>query len=626
MLRRTALSALTGLAVVLFGSVFSGLAQAAPVLRKTADVRGDILVIGNTMGWDCGAGNTPPAGSTVTCTGVLDADTAPDLYWRDNDASATRLATDARTSATLTLPSGATVAYARLYWSAILAGTALAEPPADTNVTFDRDGGFSTVVTADASKTLTTTGPGSPALKYVVYQSTADVTALVRSNGSGGYRASDIDSIVLNGVATDTAYSAWTLIVVFDAPGATYHHVQLFDGLDLVDPSTSVSVTASGFKIPATGTFTAKAGAWVYDGDLGETGDRFTFKGTNLTNASNPAANFWNSSRTLLGAPVSGLVPNLSGVAGIMGGLDLDVADVAPLLAADDTTATVGASTTADLFWIGGITTSVQSASPDLAVTKTLSDLHGGAIIPGDVLEFTITATNAGDDDAIATVLSDVLPAGLDYQAGTISIATGAGAGAKTDATGDDQGEFVAGTRTVTVRVGAGATSTLGGTLAPSASTSVKFRVVVSGAPRSASNQATITAGGALGAPSTGFLSDGDPGTAGAQATTFTVAECDASGGCVSPKVCVLATNTCVTPGGDAGSDADAGGDTAIADTGAGDASADGGGDAGGDAGDGAAADVGDGGAEDGGSDTALDASSRPARSRRRQRGRAPIL
>ena len=53
--------------------------------------------------------------------------------------------------------------------------------------------------------------------------------------------------------------------------------------------------------------------------------------------------------------------------------------------------------------------------------SKTVIDLNGGSVRPGDVLEYTVTMTNTGQDDSTATVLRDTLPANVTYVAGSLS-------------------------------------------------------------------------------------------------------------------------------------------------------------------------------------------------------------
>lgn len=508
-------------------------ASAAPALRKSIDLRGDITAIGASMGWDCGQGNMPPAGASVTCTGVLESDNAPDLYWLDNVATATLDARAAATSATLSLPAGATVTYAALYWSGLKDNVATPLLP-DPQVTISRPGGASLVVNAEASAGLAATGPGSPVVPYIVYQSTADITSFVQTNGAGEYRVTGLDGIALNGVAAETAYSAWTLVVAYSLPDAPYRRVSVFDGLDLVTSTTPATFATTGFKVPTTARGTLLV--WAYDGDHAVTTDSITFKGTALSNATNPATDFFNSSRTAFGAAVAGATPAVSGAPGTMAGYDLDRLDVGALLAAGDTTATVTLNgSTAEEFWFGGAATSISSIEPNITATKTFTDVNGGSVVAGDVLEFTLTAKNEGDDDATGVTITDALPAGLTYVPGSLKLGTTA----LTDVAADDAGEVVG--TTVTVRVGE---------LAIGASATVTFRATVTGSG-TVVNQGVVRAAGKSGAPPMDYPTDGDPVTPGRQGT-----------------------NIVVTPSDDAGLDGGAG-DTGGGDTAVGDASVD---------------------------------------------------
>ena len=76
-----------------------------------------------------------------------------------------------------------------------------------------------------------------------------------------------------------------------------------------------------------------------------------------------------------------------------------------------------------------------------------------------------------------------------------MSIVSGANAGAKTDAVGNDQGEFNAAGNVVTFRLGTGATATAAAYFADQA-TAVSFKVKINAtdAPGfTVSNQATVT-------------------------------------------------------------------------------------------------------------------------------------
>jgi hypothetical protein len=85
-----------------------------------------------------------------------------------------------------------------------------------------------------------------------------------------------------------------------------------------------------------------------------------------------------------------------------------------------------------------------------------------------------------GDDAAQPVVLTDPLPSAVTYVPGSLQITAGANAGPLTDASGDDQGEYTAGgAPKVTVRLGTGATSAVGGNVLPTESFAVHIKRVL---------------------------------------------------------------------------------------------------------------------------------------------------
>ncbi len=75
--------------------------------------------------------------------------------------------------------------------------------------------------------------------------------------------------------------------------------------------------------------------------------DGISYKGNVLSNALNPADNFFNGTRSNLGAPVSnaGDLPRLTGGINSNPGLDIDVVDVTPFLSPGDSSTQVNAFT-----------------------------------------------------------------------------------------------------------------------------------------------------------------------------------------------------------------------------------------------------------------------------------------
>ena len=531
---------------VALGSVFTSVvallatstsALAAPTLRVQVDQRGDFLVIGNTLGHECATNVTVPAPivGTVGACGNNTGDTSPDVYWRSQDPMASQATAStaitpaaARSTAQLNIPAGASVTHAFLYFA-----SSRATP--DTSVTLDRPGGFSQTITAGQTFANTFVG-GNP-----INQSVTDITNIIQTNGSGAYRLSDLDSNDWRNSTGSNHVGAWSIVIFYSRPADPLRNLALFDGLDVVGNGQQQNATLSGFLVPNAG-FDGKLGVITYEGDASGTGDALSFNGTTLTDAGNPANNFFNSSRTFLGAPVTtvGDLPQLTGAAFTMAGLDLDVVNVTPQLTAGQTSAMIQASSNSETFALGAFITSISTFLPDFTTsTKTATDLNGGSLVAGDTVEFAITVINTGNDASINTIMSDPLPLGLTYVPGTISIDMNG----RTDATGDDTAEYTAGNRTITARVGTGATAASGGSLPINGSSIVRFRATIdAGTAGTLLNQAIISGGGLLGGPNSTWPtgSPSGPGTP----TEVPVDECLVNADCPATEpVCNTTPN-----------------------------------------------------------------------------------
>ena len=543
--------------IALSAACGASLVHAAPVLRKQIDQRGDFVLFGNTTGFECAndAGVPAPVLGTINCPGGQGGairDTAPDVFWRSDDpalgqatASQTFTAAQARSTAVLTIPNGATVTYARIYWAGELAGMM----STDANVRIERPGTLLNAVKTADSQYPVDRADGT------WYQSTADITDIVTANGGGAYRVSDIGSLELNGLNSNEPMIGWSVVVFYSLATDPPRNLALFDGLDLVPQGGQTQVTINGFLVPNAG-FDAKLGVVAYEGEQQYTGDALSFNGTVVSNAANPANNFFNSTRSNLGVPVSnvGDLPQLTGAAASMAGVDLDVVDVKAQLKAGDKAATVVATSAAggDTYALGAFITSISTFKPDFTTSgKTFTDVNGAPLRPGDVLEYTVTVTNTGNDASANTVMTDALPVGVTYVPQSISISSGPpSTGAFTDATGDDVADYTAATRTVRVKIGTGATAAAGGSLAIAQTTVVKFKVTVdANATGSIFNQAVVTAEGAKGAPADDYPTDGNGNGAGVPPTEVIVDKCGTNADCAAPTpVCdtTPAPNVCV--------------------------------------------------------------------------------
>jgi uncharacterized repeat protein (TIGR01451 family) len=495
-------------------AVLLALALAAPVSaqvvrsftpRFTTNDRGDITLIGNTLMSCGGAGNCT---NVRNGTGGQVNNNDNNMQYVDVDALGSTFNSSA---ALLQLPSGATVLWAGLYWGG-----------SSTNAARNTCQ-LSTPAAANQNITATQVDAFAPD----DYQGYRDVTAMVAAGGNGTYMVSNVQSTTNN----VNYYAGWALVVAYRLASLAQRNIVVWDGYANVNGAT-VTIPVSGFVTPPGGTVNTKLGVVAYEGDLGFTGDSFLLNGVAQGDALNPSTNFFNSSITLLGSQYINKAPNYVNQLGF----DIDLLALTNALPNSATSATISLTTNGDQYFPGVVTFVTDLYAPVItgnSFKKTVVDLNGAPARPGDVLEYTVSMINSGDDSAIQTVLRDTLPANATFVPGSISVLSGANAGAKSDAAGDDQAEYVAASRSLVARLGTGAGSASGGTLAPGVATSVRFRVTIGSPSPSGStvaNQAGLAfTGNQTGTPFTS-LSDGDTTTAGIQKTVTTVTAAVMSG------------------------------------------------------------------------------------------------
>ncbi|MEU9387428.1 DUF3344 domain-containing protein [Streptomyces sp. NPDC048279] len=190
--------------------------------------------------------------------------------------------------AELRLPEGSQVTYARLYWGGnLLAGER--KPAADNGrVLIAEPGGQYKELLADTVVGHRTQG-GADA-----FQASAEITGLVRSNGSGLWTVGQVN--VAAGRSGPGAWGGWTLVTAYRNPAEPLRTLALWDGFDSLDGATGVRL--NGLRIPRGAE--GRAGLVAYNGDRGGTGDSLTYSvagrtPTPLAGSADPADDVLNS-------------------------------------------------------------------------------------------------------------------------------------------------------------------------------------------------------------------------------------------------------------------------------------------------------------------------------------------
>ncbi|HEX5748338.1 MAG TPA: OmpA family protein [Archangium sp.] len=513
-------------------------AQSTKKPRHWSDQHGNFVLIGNTLGQGCNEETPAPVVGTVgdKCGkhGSGD-DTSPDYFWTiQSVAGAERAVADpdvlpgnARSRASLELPKGARVTYARIYWAATRSNSQRPSdrspelPDTTAELTFLRD----VPMGAQETRSLTadvTFASDRKVTQDFQYQASLDVTDFVQEYGPGLYQLGGVDTIDLRGryFSSEFMFTAWWMVVFYELDSEPMRDLKLYDGLDPVAGS-DITVNLRGFYVPEYAN-EAKLGVVAFDGDEYDKGDWLDFNEFRMGNSLNPGDNFFNGTRShqplaagSVGMPeavavsVPGDLPQLTGTQGSLSGLDLDVVDVT--MAAGSQTAEVKVGTSGDIFWLGGFVASIATKRPDFRETyKTVENLTraDGTARPGDYLRYTITTKNTGDDAAIDTKFVDTLPAQLTYVAESLRV----NSRPVTDRSGDDVGSWD-GSTTLTVYLGLGASSSKGGEMAIGDSATIQFEALVaSGAGGTIENVALINAAGKLGTDAMDTRSRPGPG------------------------------------------------------------------------------------------------------------------
>ena len=468
-------------------------------VRYNTTQKGGIVFLANTAA-GCGAGTTLCQSKTCVqahaedpLTGVaVDNDFVATYVDVDNDPSTWMSSSDS-----LNLPSCSTISFAGLFWGAGGSTSSSTDPDGvhwatRTHVKIKLNNGNYQDLTADYSQDNTT--------GYHSYHCYKNITNIVAAAGANGrYTLANMPLLNDNGT-TKNRWGGWQIVIVYKNELQTLRNLTVFNGLANVSGTTATNIPISGFLTPLTGPVNFELGVLAYDGDRGYNtgsgtsnsscattyrGDSLKFKGATsfvaITDLIHPSNDVFNSTISYNGVLTPFRNPSYSNTLGHDANIFVPNNSAKNYIGNSATSATIRETTGGETILSQVITSAIDVYEPDLHGSLAVRDLNGGAVQPGDTLEYIMTVANYGSDPSIHTYLTDTLGVNAVYVPNSIRISYGPNIGNKTDASGDDQVDYFSVSNAIRVRVGTTASSTIGGTVVNSStgsdSTQIRFRV-----------------------------------------------------------------------------------------------------------------------------------------------------
>jgi uncharacterized repeat protein (TIGR01451 family) len=386
-------------------------------------------------------------------------------------------------AADLILPAGTnTIQFARLYWGGRALGSEFNMTEAANQkikIRKGTSGAYQEYPAAQIDRSVFATGT---ATEYSRYQAFADITDLIKADGAGTYTVGN--GAFSTGTGGDFGnYGAWSIVVVYENPTLNFNSVRVIDGFQEVYSGGSVTTTPiviTGLNIPAGGLSAEEAqlGMVTWEGDARFNGDLFKINDIILSNARNQSNNPWNGTITINGEHVTTKNPNYTDQMGI--DIDQFYIGTGYNILSNDSSVILKFGTNQDQYFSGVIAAVIKMRESEIKITKTVTDANNNQIAEaGEVLTYKIKGKNFSAGDISAVMVTDSLPSTMNFVANSLKVnyCPGISQGIKTDTTGDDIADYTGVNKMVNFRLGNNANSVIGGTMAPTDSFEVEFKV-----------------------------------------------------------------------------------------------------------------------------------------------------
>lgn len=245
-------------------------------------------------------------------------------------------------SATLNLATGKQIVAAYLYWSGNGVGK-----DADLKVTLN-----DTEVNAERTNYMYITTDQ----KAGYFSAFADVTSVVKKDGSGNYSLSDLDLTKHMPQYCGGNYVGWAIAVVYNDDNIENNLVAIYDGFEFLDGQNStINIILDGFRITNAANSKIAFLAWEGDENI-SAGEELRINNMLLANGLNPSNNAFNCTNSFSGSRE-------------LWNMDLDLYDLSNYVNVDDTELDIKIKSAGDVVLINTIILSVYSVFPDATMT-----------------------------------------------------------------------------------------------------------------------------------------------------------------------------------------------------------------------------------------------------------------
>uniref|UniRef100_UPI003BF80342 Ig-like domain-containing protein n=1 Tax=Rubrolithibacter danxiaensis TaxID=3390805 RepID=UPI003BF80342 len=389
-------------------------------------------------------------------------------------------ATFSSSSADLALPNCSEISFAGLYWGgAVSSGNPRYNDRNKVQIKLPSQTSY-TSLSADVDFLMLPNGSVN-----FHYQYFKDITSIVNANGiqNGTYT---LANVVADEEVPDVE-AGWTIVIVYKQELENFRNLTVFDGFaGIPSNSPDLTIPISGFLTPPTGTVSFELGYIAYEGDRGVQGDVMLFNGKTISDNAHDNDNTFNSSITNNGTVVTTRNPAHANTLGY------DASIIFPknykngnavYLNNSATSADIKLRTASDKYTIGEVSTAIDVYNPYFTFTHTYTNVSPGglpAVKPGETIQLLYQFKNIGNDISTKSSLYNDLPSLLsNIKNLQVSYDNGSTWKSYTNASDNDQAEYIAATNRVNFRLGAGANATTGGAIAAGSTVLVRFEATL---------------------------------------------------------------------------------------------------------------------------------------------------